>query len=346
MSEKGNVGARKNPFDVRSARSTVDVLHYGLGPIGLGIAALALDRGYRAVAAVDIDPQKSGRDLGELVGRDRLGVAVTADVPAALAAKPRVVFHSTQSHLGQVTSQLLVLVGGGASVISTCEELAFPWSHHPDEARRIDEAAKATGVTVVGLGVNPGFVMDLLPIVLTAPCREIRRVTITRVVEAGQRRLPLQRKVGAGMTRSEFEEGVAAGRIGHVGLRESVAMIADALGWTVATINEHIEPVVDGTTVQGLHQVATGRRRPEEGRVDVHVSGGGPAITLDLTMAVHAPEPRDSIAIEGDPPITMTITGGIHGDVATCALAVNAVPRVLETPPGLTTVNRLPPIHR
>ncbi len=314
--------------------NAITVAHYGIGPIGLGIAGLVLDRGYRVVAAFDIDPEKVGCDLGTLLDRAPLGTAVTNNVAAALATGPRVVFHSTQSHLVQVTPQLLTIIEAGVSVISTCEELAFPWYHHAADAHRIDDAAKARGVTVVGLGVNPGFVMDLLPIVMTAPCREIRAIHVTRVVDAGLRRLPLQRKVGAGMTRAEFEDGVAAGRIGHVGLKESVAMIADALGWTLEAIDERIEPVLDGSnTVRGLHQVATG------------LCGGRPAVMLDLTMAVAAPSPRDAVTIEGDPPITMTVAGGIHGDVATCALAVNALPRVLAAPPGLMMVHRLPPIH-
>ncbi|MGQ0568683.1 MAG: dihydrodipicolinate reductase [Armatimonadota bacterium] len=283
--------------------------------------------------AIDIDPQKAGRDLGTLLGLDPLGVSVTADAAAALTRGPQVVLHSTQSHLAQVTSQILACIEAGACVVSTCEELAFPWRHHPVDARRIDEAAKARGVTVVGVGVNPGFVMDLLPIVLTGPCRDVRAVRVTRVVDAGQRRLPLQRKVGAGLEQAAFEEGVAAGRIGHVGLAESVAMIADALGWALEEIREEIEPVLVGTEVRGLHQVATG------------LHDGRPGITLDLTMAVGAPHPRDTVVIEGEPALHVTAAGGIHGDVATCAIAVNAIPRVLAAPPGLTTVHRLNPIH-
>lgn len=332
----------ETPCAVASGKAEhITIAHYGLGPIGLGIAGLAVDRGYRPVAAVDIDPEKTGRDLGSLLNRGTLGVTVTNDASKVLAARPRIVFHSTQSHLAQVASQLLTIIEAGASVISTCEELAFPWYHHADHARDIDTAASARGVTVVGLGVNPGFVMDLLPIVLTAPCREIRAVHVTRVVDARLRRLPLQRKVGAGMTRTEFDNGVASGRIGHVGLKESVAMIADALGWHLESIAEHIEPVLDGATVRGLHQVAAGRRDGRQGSP----AADGPVITLDLTMAIDAPNPRDTVILEGDPPITMTVAGGIHGDVATCALAVNALPRVLAAPPGLLTVHRLPPIH-
>jgi len=314
--------------------TSVTVAHYGLGPIGLGIADVALERGHRVLGAVDIDPEKIGKDLGTLLGRAAIGVPVTADASAALAGRPLVVFHTTQSQLARTTPQLLEIVAAGANVISTCEELAFPWQHHAEHARRIDTAAKARGVTVVGLGVNPGYVMDLLPIVLTAPCRAIRAIRIVRVVDAGRRRLPLQRKVGAGMDRPTFERGVAEGTIGHVGLKESIAMIADSLGWTVDTVTERIDPVADGATVNGLHQVAVG------------TSAGQPIITLDLTMAVGVSNPRDSVLIDGEPPINVTVEGGIHGDVATCALAVNAAPIVVAAPPGLTTVNRLAPIHR
>jgi 4-hydroxy-tetrahydrodipicolinate reductase len=311
----------------------INVVSYGLGPIGVSIARYALDRGHRIVGAIDIDPEKVGRDVGLLLGRDPIGVAVTADPAEALARGPQVVLHSTQSHIPQVLSQILDCLEAGACIVSTCEELAFPWYRHPAAAHRIDRVAKARHVAAVGVGVNPGYVMDVLPVVLTAPCREVRSVHVTRVVDASKRRLPLQRKVGAGMTKAEFEKGVADGKLGHVGLQESVATISDALAWQLDAITEDIEPVLDGAEVKGLHQVARG------------MQGGRPVITLDLTMAVGSPNPRDTVVIDGDPPLNVTAAGGVHGDVATCAIAVNALPRILEAPPGLTTVYRLPPIH-
>ncbi len=311
----------------------VSVVSYGLGPIGLSIAGLTLDRGHRIVAAVDIDPAKAGKDLGTLLGRAPVGVTVTADAVEALGRGPQVVLHSTQSHIPQVLSQIVDCLEAGACVVSTCEEMAFPWYRHPAAAHRIDRVARARHVAAVGVGVNPGYVMDLLPIALTAPCREVRSIHVTRVVDAGKRRLPLQRKVGAGMTRVEFEQGVASGKIGHVGLAESISMIAEALGWTLDTISEDIEPVMDGAAVRGLHQVAYG------------LQGNRPAITLDLTMAVGAQNPRDAVVMDSDPPINLTIAGGTHGDVATCAIAVNAIQQIMEAPPGLTTAYRLPPIH-
>jgi len=311
----------------------ISVVAYGLGPIGLSIAGLALDRGYNIVGAVDIDPQKAGEDLGTLLGRAPVGLKVTADPTEALAKGPQVVLHSTQSHIPQVLSQVIDCLDAGACVVSTCEEMAFPWYRHPAAAHRIDRVARAKHVAAVGVGVNPGYVMDVLPIVLTAPCKDVRSIHVTRVVDAGKRRLPLQRKVGSGMTKDEFLRGVGDGRIGHVGLAESVAMISDALGWQLNEITEDIEPVMDGAAVKGLHQVARG------------LQGDRSVITLDLTMAVGVPNPRDTVVIEGEPPLNVTAAGGVHGDVATCAIAVNAIPRILEAPPGLTTAYRLAPIH-
>jgi 4-hydroxy-tetrahydrodipicolinate reductase len=311
----------------------INVVSYGLGPIGVSIARYALDRGHRIIGAIDIDPEKVGRDVGLLLGRDALGVTVTADPAEALARGPQAVLHSTQSHIPQVLPQIIDCLEAGACVVSTCEEMAFPWYRHPAAAHRIDRVAKARHVAAVGVGVNPGYVMDVLPIVLTAPCREVRSVHVTRVVDAGKRRLPLQRKVGAGMTKAEFEKGVADGKLGHVGLQESIATISDALAWQLDAITEDIEPVMDGAEVKGLHQVARG------------MQGGRPIITLDLTMAVGSANPRDTVIIEGDPPLNVTAAGGVHGDVATCAIAVNALPRILEAAAGLTTVYRLPPIH-
>lgn len=308
-------------------------IQYGLGPIGLGIAELAIQRGYRLVAAVDIDRAKAGRPAAALIPGAPADVIVTADAGAVLTAGADVVLHSTQSRLRQVLPQITPLLEAGLSVISTCEELAYPWYHHRHDAATLDTLARSHDAAVVGLGVNPGFVMDVLPVVLAEPCRDIRQVTVERVVDVGARRLPLQQKVGVGLSVEAFRKGVADGRIGHVGLPESAAMIAYALRWTPERIDETIEPVVGpDRAVRGLHQVCTGYR------------GGAAAITLDLTMAAAVEQPRDVIRIDGTPAVTATIAGGIHGDQATCAIIVNAIPRVLGAVPGLRVALNLAPM--
>jgi 4-hydroxy-tetrahydrodipicolinate reductase len=174
--------------------------------------------------------------------------------------------------------------------------------------------------------------MDALPVMLTTPCRSVRRIGVERVVDVGLRRVPLQRKVGVGMSVDAFTRGVADGTMGHVGLPQSIAMIAAAMGWALDGIDETIEPEVDADRiVRGLHQVGRGMR------------GGEVAVTLDLTMATGVSHPRDVIRIDGVPTLEIVIDGGIHGDVATWSIAVNAIPAVLALPPGLRVATDLPP---
>lgn len=316
-----------------AAVSRARIIQYGLGPIGLGIAEIVLERGYRIVGAIDIDPAKSGRRLADLLPGASPDIIIAGSPSAALSTRADLVVHSTQSRLAQVASQLSQLVEAGLNVISTCEELAFPWYHHPHEASTLDRLARMHEVTVVGLGVNPGFVMDALPVILTAPCRRVERIHVERVVDLGRRRVPLQQKVGMGLSPEAFRRGVSEGRLAHVGLPQSAAWIAQALGWTLSGIDESIDPVIgtDGT-VQGIHQVCQGMRE------------GTAVITLDLTMAVDV-APHDTVTIDGAPPIRATIRGGIHGDQATCAIAANAIPSALAAPPGLLVATQLPPLH-
>jgi 4-hydroxy-tetrahydrodipicolinate reductase len=306
-------------------------IQYGLGPIGVEVAALALRRGHQLVAAVDIDPAKAGKPVAALIAAARPGVIVAARASDVVNTGADVVLHCTQSRLAQVLPQLLALVDAGLSVISTCEELAFPWHHFPTEAAALDTLARSRGAVVVGLGVNPGFVMDLLPVVLTASCSEVKRVVVERIVDVAGRRLPLQRKVGVGLSTDAFRAGISGGTIGHVGLPQSVAMIAHALTRHLERIEESIEPVVGSNSrVLGLHQIS-------RGFVD-----STPFITLDLTMAMGADHPRDRIRIAASPPVDAIIEGGLQGDLATYAIVVNAIGAVLASPPGLLSALHLP----
>jgi 4-hydroxy-tetrahydrodipicolinate reductase len=308
---------------MKHAVSSARCIIFGLGPIGIGITEVALERGHTIVGAVDIDPKKVGRPLADLVpGAGSVPVHRTVD--ALLNQGADIVLHSTQSRIEQVMPQLVPLLDAGLNVISTCEELAYPWHHHPKEAALLDQLAKDRGARIIGLGINPGFVMDALPVMLTAPCRRVDRITIERVVDVGQRREQLRRKVGVGLTGDAFRRGVAEGSIGHVGLPQSAAMIAAAMGWTLEAIEESIEPEVDrNRAVRGLHQSCRGLR------------GGETLITLDLTMATEIERPRDFVRLEGTPPLTVELPGGIHGDVATWSIIVNAIPRVLSSRSGL-----------
>ncbi len=320
----------------------VRVVHVGLGPIGVAVARAAADRPDLVTVAA-VDPRFAGRDLGEVVGGAASGVRIRADLGEALRGiDADVALHCTGSHLAQVEPQLLELIAAGLSVVSTCEELSWPWFHHPLEAGRLDVAARAAGVRLLGTGVNPGFVMDLLPVVLSAMALRVDAVRVERVVNASLRRKPLQLKIGSGLTPEEFRARGRQGTLGHMGLVESVAMVGAALGWDLDEIEQTLDPVVAERSirtdalevaegrVRGLHQVATGS------------AGGARRVTLDLTMMLDAPDPHDAVELDGEPLLRLRMEGGIHGDVATVAAVVGAVPRLHRAPTGLVSVLDLP----
>jgi 4-hydroxy-tetrahydrodipicolinate reductase len=291
------------------------------------------------VGAIDVDPAKVGRDLGEFLGSDTpLGVPVAATPGDVLGAQAvDVVLQATGSHIPDVVDQLKELAEAGCNVVSTCEELAYPWLRHPELAREIDGKARECGVTILGTGVNPGFVMDTLVLVASAVCSDIRRIESTRVVAARERRLALQQKIGSGMKQDEFRQLASQGKIGHVGLRESFYLIAAGLGWEMAGLQETIDPVCATTRIEtenfniapgkvaGIHQIVQGA---SEGR----------ELVLDLTMSMAAAESQDSISIDADPPMQVEIVGGTHGDQATWSMIANMVPRVAAAPAGLLTM--------
>ncbi|MBL9039168.1 MAG: dihydrodipicolinate reductase [Archangium sp.] len=316
----------------------------GLGAIGQEIARAALrSEELELIGAVDSNPKLAGRALSTVLGVDMTPVKIQSSLAAA-AQKRRgaVVLHATGSKLPEVKKQVLEAIGLGLHVVSTCEELAFPWLHHADDADAIDAAAQKHGVSVVGTGVNPGFVLDRLIAMLGQVCGEVRHVKATRVVDARTRREALQRKVGAGLTEDEFFALVDGDGLGHVGLVESAALAALGLGLDCDDFEEELRPVfaeeditggafpVKRGRVAGIHQVATA------------LTEGREVVRLELTIAVGADEPGDTIELEGNPPLRVHIPGGIQGDQATANLVIHAAPRVTAAGNGLLTVLDLP----
>lgn len=326
-------------------RKKIRVVQFGVGPIGAAILKLMREKqALEIIGAIDIDPAKAGRDVGEVVGSTDgpWGVRVYADAATILGQEPDVVMHTTSSYLAKVMDQLLLCIEAGSSVVSTCEELAYPFRKHPELSKQLDEAARKEGVAVAGVGVNPGFVMDKLLLTLSAVSQRVDTARAVRIVDASKRRLPLQKKIGAGMTADEFRAQVEAGVIKHHGLPESIAMVADGLGIALDDISETIEPkmatskvttqflTVEAGQVAGVHQIARGTR------------GGEEKIYMELQMYVGAPESSDTLSLTGVPDISLTVPGGIHGDVATASVAVNSIPAILNAPAGLRTARDLP----
>lgn len=314
------------------------VIQYGLGPIGVETAKYLTQKGeFKLVGAIDIAPEKVGKDLGEMLGVAALrGITVTDNLTDVLKqVRAEAALHTTGSFLTQVYPQLEEIIIAGINVVSSCEELAFPWYHHPSLAKKIDNLAQEHGVTVLGTGVNPGFVMDELVLSLASVCRKVEKVEVRRVLDAGKRRGPLQKKVGAGISEREFQKRVESKTIGHVGLAESVAFIAGGFGWNLESIDEMISPVISSKDVQtDFVQVSKGQVAGIKMQA-LGKKGGRDVITLELQMYVGAEKSYDAIYIKGNPSFESRIEGGVPGDIATVAKLVNSIPRVVDGKPGL-----------
>jgi hypothetical protein len=323
----------------------VRVVQFGCGPIGCSVTRYAWNRpDIEVVGAIDTDTSLVGRDLGEVAGiGDKLGVSISAEADAVLSqTKPDVVFLTTTSSLRAVHAEARECIEAGANVISTCEELAYPYSKEPQISADVDKEARDKGITVLATGVNPGFVMDAWPLFMTGICQQVNKIKAVRVQDASPRRATFQNKIGAGRTLEEFNTLVAAGTLKHIGLPESIAMIASGLGWELDKITESIEPVVARSRVEtdfvivepgqaaGVRQVGRGSRARDE------------LITLEFESYVGAPESYDAVYITGTPNLEAVIRGGTPGDIATAAITVNCVHRVMDAPPGLLTMKDLP----
>ena len=231
----------------------INVIFYGLGPIGAAVARqVATRKGFKIVGGIDIDPAKIGHDLGDVIGfGKKLRVRVTNDAAGALkTTKPDVVVLCTSSSLKKVMPQIETVLKARIPIVSTTEELSYPVGKNRSLAKQIDTMAKKAKVAVLGTGVNPGFTMDALPIMLTGVCERVDSVRVDRVQDARIRRLPFQQKIGSGLTDEQFQNKVDDGSVRHVGLAESVTMIADAFGWKLDKVTDEIQPKIADATVE------------------------------------------------------------------------------------------------
>jgi hypothetical protein len=324
----------------------INMVHVGIGPIGQKMVKYAVERGcFNIVGAVDPDPDKAGKDLGELCGINPLGITVSSNLDDAIKGEmPEVAIVTTVSSVVAFESQIVELAKAKLHIVSTCEELFYPWKTQPELSKWIDEICRENGVVCLGTGVNPGYLMDFLPTVLTAPCQNVKKVEVWRVQDASVRRIPFQQKIGAGLSLEEFEVKRKSGTLRHVGLPESVDFIANRLGWKLDKNTETLEPVI------AEKDINTGYKPISKGMAcGVHQVGRGfvgdkGVIALNFKAAVGEPESYEQVRIDGEPAIQSRITGGVNGDIATCAITLNAVRSVLAASPGLKTMGDIPPV--
>lgn len=324
----------------------INILQIGLGPLGVKIAQFIKARsGLKTIAAVDKSPDLIGRDLGEVCAGAKSGVIIQSSIAEAIKKnKPDVAVLTTVSDMKRIVPQIEEILAHGIPVVSTCEELSFPWKTAPELAKKLDAAAKASGVAVLGTGINPGYLMDALPVFLTAVCQDVTSVTVSRFQNAQYRRIPFQKKIGAGLSLADFQQKIEDGSLRHVGLTESIHLIAHRMGWELDRTEDIISPVVAKQEIETPAMTipkgnAAGVRQEGNGYVN-----GEAKIRLIFQATVGEKESFDEVVIEGTPNIRSKIEGGVNGDVATCAITLNAIPQLLRSAPGLVTMVDIPPV--
>lgn len=327
---------------------TLKVAVAGLGPVGQAVARLVTATpGLKLVAAADPAALHAGKDVAAVLGLPRrLGVKVEGDPDRfARRAPADVAFVCTSSLLKDVKPLVAALVARRIHVLSSCEELAYPAPARLAAFRELDRLACTKKVSVLATGVNPGFAMDTLALALTAPCASVRRVSVTRVVDAGARRLPLQRRVGAGLNLGQFRRAVTEGTVRHVGLVESAHLIADGLGWKLDRVDESLEPAIAPRDLDTDYlRIPAGAAAGIRQSVRAY-RGGDLVVSLDLQVYVGAESPRDHVLVDGEPPVDATVAGGVSGEAAAAAVLVNSLPRVLAGRPGVLNAAKLPLVH-
>ncbi|MDQ8208494.1 hypothetical protein QEH52_13300 [Coraliomargarita sp. SDUM461003] len=327
-----------------SLSKPIKVAQFGLGPIGISSLRLLAQKNWvEIVGGIDIRPELIDQPLSDLVGDPSVG---TAKVYASfeeliLTNEVDAVVHTAGSRATVSFEQIRPMLEKGIAVVSSCEELLYPALRAPKETAEIDQLCQSTGGRVLGTGVNPGFVLDVMPAFFSGVCASVSGVYGERVVDASTRRQPLQKKVGSGLDPEVFKALAAEGKAGHAGFQESLALLANALGWELGPITETIQPVIATKPIRtdyfsvepgqtaGLHQIVSAESKE------------GYPIHLDLKMYLDAENPHDTIRLDSNPPIEATVTTGVAGDIATVAALVNAIPSLLIAAPGVRLMTEL-----
>ena len=326
----------------------IKVAVWGTGMMGQGLLGFILDRpkDIDLMGAIDFDPAKQGKTVGELVSRE-CPVRITSDFASVLADKPDVVCILTASNLNEIADAVEASVRAGCNVIGIAETLAFPWASDPEWAAKFDALARENRVSILGTGINPGFVLDALPIMLSSVCLRVDRIEASRVNDLSPFGPTVMASQGVGSTVEEFETGIADGSIvGHIGFHESIGLIAKAMNWEIDEIKETRAPIVTGVERETPSaKVAAG---------DVcgcrHVAWGYSAGELKIEL-IHPQQIRpeaegqetgDYIKIIGEPTITLAIQPEIPGGKGTYASVGNYIPLIGPAAPGLLTVIDMP----
>ncbi len=320
----------------------INILQIGFGPLGIQIGKyIAQKENVRTTAVVDIEAKLLGKSLDSIDGKLPSNIYVFNDLKVAIESleqKPDVAIITTVSSLKKLIPQIEDVAAFGIPVISTCEELSYPWKLQPEISQQIDTICTKNNIACLGTGVNPGFLMDYLPSVMSSVCKDIEMITVERIQDATPRRIPFQKKIGAGLTIEAFKQREKEGTLRHVGLQESMYLLASSIGFELDKVTESLNPVIADKPIEtkdlsinkndarGVEQIAYGYKN------------GVCKIKMHFKAAIGEARSYDKVTIKGTPSFSSEIDGGINGDIATCAIAINCINSVLKAPSGLHTM--------
>src|SRR6056297_1671254 len=327
----------------------IRVLQWGLGAMGSGIAKnLATKEGIEIVGAVDRNEQLVGKDLGNFLGIEEMGIEISNDIDRVIEESyPDLAVIATHSFVDVVFEHIMKCLEKKINVVTIAEEMAYPFDSNPEQAEIIDKTARKHGVTVLGTGVNPGFVLDQLILNMTGACLNVNKIKAQRVNDLSPFGKTVMETQGVGTTVEEFNKGIEEGTIvGHIGFQQSIRMIADYLGWELDKIVEEREPIVSKTkreanVLKVEPGMVAGCRHTGKGYI-----GDEAVIELihpqQILPEIEDVDTGDYIKIEGDPNINLSIKPEIPGGKGTMALACNMIPVINEWRPGLYSMAELP----
>lgn len=323
---------------------------WGFGAMGAGMAnMLYKKKGVDVVGVCDLHPERAGKSVAEVLGIDKWSdVMIDKDIDKVLSV-PNIdlCLLATDSYTKGAFNKMKLILEKGINVITTAEEMAYPKAQEPELAKQISDIAKANGVTVLGTGINPGMIMDLLVVCLTGCMETLDHVEAKRVNSLSPFGVTVMEEQGVGITKDEFENRVAKDELaGHVGFSESINMIADAVGWEVDKFEQQMKPIytsVDRKSPYGF--AAAGNIAGINMTGQGHVEG---QVKIDMIHPQQI-EPEmegthtgDYITLQGNPPVNMAITPEVDGGVGTIAMCVNMIPHVINAKAGLKTMIDLP----
>ena len=319
----------------------IKVIQIGFGPLGVQTAKfIAKKSTIKTVAVVDNDPDLYNKNINDFSSDLDNKICISNSVNEALNninEKPDVAIITTVSSLKEIYNQINEVVKHNINIISTCEELSYPWKTDPALSKKLNDLCKLNNVACLGTGVNPGFLMDYLPSVLSTVCKEINKIRIYRVQDASFRRIPFQKKIGAGLDLSEFKNKELEGTLRHVGLTESLHLLAKSLNFDIDNVTETLNPVICKSDLNGSINIKKGCARGVE-QIAYGYLNSEVVIEMQFKAAVGESRSFDRIEVDGIPSFVSEIGGGINGDIATCSIAINSIKSIMKASPGLHTM--------